>query len=261
MGSENKKKSRISLIVRIVVIVLSAVLLADFLAGIVTGLGRNIGGYSGAAVSLGILLYCLFCNTVNRFFSRHIKLRLLLCILLSVCIVYISVGSYFIVSSAHAAAPESSRPPVVVVLGCRVKEGRPSILLGERIKAAYEYLSDHPDAVCICSGGQGDDEIISEAQCIRDELVKMGISSSRLYMEDKSTSTRENLKFSKEIMEKEDLGDTIVIVTNSWHELRAQMIAGSLGIPCGGYGAGTPLWLIPSYHIRELYGVLYQIFL
>lgn len=261
MGSENKKKRRISFIVRIVVIVLSAVLLADFLAGIVTGLGRNIGGYSGAAVSLGILLYCLFCNTVNRFFSRHVKLRLLLCILLSVCIIYISVGSYFIVSSAHAKAPDSSRPAVAVVLGCRVKEGRPSILLGERIKAAYEYLSANPEAVCICSGGQGDDEIISEAQCIRDELVKMGISSARLYMEDKSTSTRENLKFSKEIMEKEDLGDTIVIVTNSWHELRAQMIAGGLAIPCGGYGADTPLWLIPSYHIRELYGVLYQIFL
>ena len=261
MGSEKKKKNRIGFIIRIVAGILSAAFLAVSLAGLLTGLGRNIGGYTGAAISLAILLYCLFCNIVNGFFSRHVKLRLLTCIVLFLVSLYVFAGSFFIVSSAHAAAPGSSRPPVVVVLGCRVKEGRPSILLGERIKAAYEYLSDHPDAVCICSGGQGDDEIISEAQCIRDELVKMGISFDRLYMEDKSTSTRENLKFSKEIMEKEDLGDTIVIVTNSWHELRAQMIAGSLGIPCGGYGAGTPLWLIPSYHIRELYGVLYQIFL
>ena len=255
-----RKKIRISLILRIVAGVLSAALLADFIAGIVTGLGRNEGGYAGAAVSFAILLYCLFCNIVNRFFSNHRRARFLICTFLSLSFLYVCIGSYFIVSRADFQAPDSSRPPVVVVLGCRVKEGRPSILLGERIKAAHEYLTAHPDAYCICSGGQGDDEIISEAQCIRDELVSMGISGSRLYMEDKSTSTRENLKLSKEIMEREDLGDTIVIVTNSWHELRAQMVAGELSIPCGGYGAFTPLWLVPSYHMRELFGIVYQIF-
>ena len=261
MGTEKRKKSRTGVALRIFFGVVSAALLADSVAGIVTGLGRNIGGYTGVVISLGILLYCLFCNIVNCFFSRHVRLRLLTLVVLSLCFIYIFVGSFFIVSRAHLPAPESSRPPVVVVLGCRVKGLKPSILLGERIKAAYEYLSANPDSVCICSGGQGDDEIISEAQCIRDELVKMGIPASRLYMEDKSTSSRENLKFSKEIMEREDLGDTIVIVTNSWHELRAQMVASDLGIPCGGYGAHTPLWLVPSYHIRELYGVVYQIFL
>ena len=135
------------------------------------------------------------------------------------------------------------------------------MLLSERIETAYSYLQSHPEAVCIVSGGKGTDEVMSEAKCMYDELTKMGISPERIYMEDQSTSTRENLKFCKEIMAKEDLGDTAILITNSWHELRAQMIAAELDIPCGGLGAASPWWLIPSFYIRELYGILYQIFL
>ena len=51
----------------------------------------------------------------------------------------------------------------------------------------------------------------------------------------------------------------MLLVTNSWHELRAQMIANSQGIPCGGEGADTPIWLLPCYYFRELFGVIYQL--
>lgn len=257
MGKHNT--NRLSLFLRIVAGLVFGVFLADFLAAILAGPGRNIGGVFGAFATLLIVLYCIFFKKINAFFAKHKILKGVTCTILTLGILYIGIATVFIVTSAHKKAPESSRPAVVVVLGCRVKDGRPSMMLAKRINTAYEYLSQHPDSYCICSGGQGADESMSEAKCIRDELVRKGIEPDRLYLEDKSTSTRENLRFSKKIMVDEDLGDTIVIVTDSFHELRAQLIASSLDLPAGGYGASTSAWLLPSYYVRELFGIAYQI--
>ena len=58
----------------------------------------------------------------------------------------------------------------VIVLGCRVKGDRPTLMLKRRLDSAYEYLSVNPDALVIVSGGKGDDEIMSEAKCMKDYL-------------------------------------------------------------------------------------------
>ena len=81
----------------------------------------------------------------------------------------------------------------VIVLGCKVNGSTPSKYLNDRCKKAAEYLKKNPDAVAILSGGQGSDEDISEAQCMENVLVKLGIEQSRLYKEDRSTSTSENI--------------------------------------------------------------------
>ena len=70
-------------------------------------------------------------------------------------------------------------------------------MLRERLIAAQDYLDENPEAVCVVSGGQGADESMSEAQCMRTKTsTEHGIAPERIYMEDKSTSTRENIKFS-----------------------------------------------------------------
>ena len=91
------------------------------------------------------------------------------------------------------------------------------------------------------------------------ELVKKGIEPSRIYIEGNSKTTRQNLKYSKELMEKENLGDTVVIVTNGWHEFRAYLIAKDLGLSCGTEGAPTPWWLFPANYTRELMAIVYQL--
>ena len=68
----------------------------------------------------------------------------------------------------------SATDSTVVVLGCQVKGEAPSLTLTERLDAAYDYLCSHPDAACILSGGQGDDEKISEAECMYRYLTKKG---------------------------------------------------------------------------------------
>lgn len=158
-----------------------------------------------------------------------------------------------------AATDKPEKNSTVVVLGCRVMPGeKPSLMLTERLDAAYEYLIENPDSACILSGGQGKNEEILEAECMYRYLVDKGISPDRLYREDKSTSTRENLKFSEEIIKKEGLPSEIAIVSNEFHLYRAGLIANELGLAHSSVPACTAFWLLPTYYVRELYGIIYQ---
>ena len=148
----------------------------------------------------------------------------------------------------------------VIVLGCRVKGDVPSLMLSRRINAAYEYLEKNPGTVCIASGGQGGDELISEAECIKNVLVERGISPDRIIMEDKSTSTDENIRFSMEKMKENGLSGGAVIVTNDYHQLRAKMICQKYGLETSAVSAETSLYLLPTYWVREWFGVVYQFF-
>ena len=102
----------------------------------------------------------------------------------------------------------------VIVLGCKVNGTEPSQMLRLRIDATEEFLKNNPEANAVLSGGQGPDEDIPEALCMYRELIARGISAERLYMEDKSVSTRENIAFSLEIIEENNLNKDIAIVTN-----------------------------------------------
>ena len=97
--------------------------------------------------------------------------------------------------------------------------------------------------------------------CIRDRyeyLTEHGIAPERIYMEDKSTSTRENIKFSAQIIEQNDLPDGMNIVTNEFHEYRAKRIAEKQGIDTGSIAGSTAWWLLPTYYVREMAGILYE---
>lgn len=251
---------------RILLGIAASGLIALFVTQLLSGIGRNVGGFTGLILSILALAYALFANRFHRFIKETWQAggrgrRTILGVgIVAACLVLtVLVETVFMCIYAHRDAPKSEQPPVLIVLGCQVNPDGPSLLLRERINTAYDYLTAHSDAVCIASGGQGTDEVMPEAQCIYQELVAMGIDPRRIYVEDRSTTTRENLAFCKEIMARENLGNTAVLVTNSWHELRAQLIAQDLGLEVGAEGADTPLWLLPAFYIRELYGILYQI--
>ena len=176
-------------------------------------------------------------------------------VIVSAVILIAGVETVFMVSAA-VKAPEPDA--TVIVLGCRVYGERPSRMMVARLKAAMKYLEENPGSACILSGGQGADEDISEAECMYRYLVANGVSADRLYKEDKSTSTRENLAFSKEIIEREGLSSNVAIATNEFHEYRAQQIAKALSLESGAASGVTEIWVLPTYYVRELYGILYE---
>ena len=130
-----------------------------------------------------------------------------------------------VISGLHAVAPAGM--DYLIVLGARVDPDGPSPALTRRLNAVMACLDDHPNAVILASGGQGRNEPISEAQCIRDELVKRGVDPARIQMEDESTDTRENLINCLKL-----IGDPearVGIVTNNYHVYRSLLMAEQAG--------------------------------
>lgn len=143
----------------------------------------------------------------------------------------------------------------VVVLGAQVKGSSPSQSLLYRIQEAAEYLKENPETKAILSGGKGTGEDISEAQCMKQELEKLGISGERLIEENRSTSTQENIAYSYELMEKEC--KKVGIVTNDFHIYRGTAIA-KKKMDCQVYGipAKSNGFLQLNYMVREFFGIV-----
>jgi len=119
---------------------------------------------------------------------------------------------------------------VGLVLGCRVIDDKPCPMLARRCERAKKYLDSDETAVLILSGGKGSDEGISEAQAMYNYLTEKGVSPDRLIKEDKSTTTQENMKFSKAIINELGRGDEAVIITTNFHQFRAGIMARREGI-------------------------------
>ena len=158
----------------------------------------------------------------------------------------------------HAAVRKPEENATAIVLGCRVYGETPSLMLVKRLEAAFDYLNKHPGASCVLSGGRGPGENISEAECMYRWLLQKGIDAGRLYKEDQSESTRENLSFSEAIISEEGLPESVAIVTDSFHLYRAGAEAQKLGLRYGSVPGKTPWWLLPTFLVREYYAILYH---
>ncbi|MCD7810673.1 MAG: YdcF family protein [Ruminococcus sp.] len=246
---------------RVVPTLISFILLLLFLAPFSAGI-VNLGNCVGVAVSAVCTGIFAFFKPFSRFISHLMgnpigKAAVIIAsAIISICVALAIVISCFMVRAAHDE-PDGA-DTTMIVLGCKVKNGNPSLMLRRRLDAAYDYLSEHEEVTVIVSGGQGTDELISEAQCMNDYLVSRGIAPERIIMEDQSSSTYENLKYSKKIIDENGLSSKITIVTDGYHQLRAEMIASDLGIESYNISAETSWWLLPTYWVREWFGVAYQ---
>lgn len=157
-------------------------------------------------------------------------------------------------------ADESDAPvSAVIVLGAGVNGETPSLTLRTRIDAAAAYLEEHPDVPVILSGGQGPGEAITEAECMRRALVRRGADESRLYPEERSTSTQENLRYSRAILEElgVDPARRVAIVTSDFHLCRARLMWGGDTAAVPAHLPSTLYFqcLTVNYFIREAFGL------
>lgn len=196
------------------------------------------------------------------FFRRLLRpkwLRGLVSCLAAVCLTVILVTLGKMAASA-AHRPAERQDCTVVVLGCQVfPDGRPSLMLRGRIDAACDYLTAHPNAMCIASGGQNGSEPISEALCIRDALVDRGIDPARILLEDGSRSTEENLAFSARLIAENGLPTDVAIASDNFHQLRAAIWAERSGLTPYADGCASPWFLTAGYWAREAAALLYMV--
>lgn len=152
----------------------------------------------------------------------------------------------------------NDKSDIVMVLGAGLDGDQISPMLKTRLDGAIDYIkqSDGKELIVV-SGGQGHDEKISEAEAMKKYLIKNGVSTDRIIMEDKSTSTFENFKFSKDIIETETgkyIEDIdIKVFTNGFHCMRSYFLSKRLDYGnVSTYGTRTPFYLAPVYYLREI---------
>ncbi|WP_377866226.1 YdcF family protein [Bacillus sp. R86525] len=163
------------------------------------------------------------------------------------CTVYAGFLQYNIYKHGHMNATYDA--DYIIVLGSKVNGTKPSYSLQYRIDKAAEYLQSHEKTIAIVSGGQGKGEDITEALAMKQGLMKQNIAEDRIIMEDRSTSTDENIKFSKPLIP--DKMKKGMIVTNDFHMFRAKKIAAKQGLQLEGLPAETPKRIVIPSNIRE----------
>ncbi len=159
----------------------------------------------------------------------------------------------------YANKKPQSGADYLVVLGAKENGTVVSQILGSRLDAAVGYAEDNRDTKIIVSGGKGLGEDVSEARAMYEYLMRKGVSQERIIMEEWSTNTKENIEFSKRLMEEDEdvAGLKVVVVSNGFHVYRATSIAKKSGLRnAEGLGARTNRILMVNYYVREAFAVV-----
>ncbi len=163
----------------------------------------------------------------------------------------------------EARSEESAEIDAVVILGAGLKDGRPTPTLERRIHTALSYLLEHPEISAVACGGVGPGQQLSEAEVIRNALVRGGVASNRILLEPQSSSTVENLRFALPLVQQivSDGSPRVLIVTSNFHLARAKMLARNQGFVPHSLPASTPWYILPNTTARESVAILKSVVL
>ena len=170
-----------------------------------------------------------------------------------------------IVADAIAARyePEKNKD-YIIVLGCAIRrDGTPTPLLRGRLDRALAFAREQERLtgkapVFVLSGGQGPDEVVSEADCMAGYLAEQGIGQDRMIREDRSTDTEENMRNSMELIFARDPKATVAFSTTNYHVFRSGLKARRVKMRALGMGARTKWYFWPNAAVREFVGLLTQ---
>ena len=222
-----------------------------------------LAGYGFSALiccGIGALIACY--QFLRLLAKKHGKAAMVLRRVLTVCICIVVLAAAItggIIVQGSRGTPKAGCD-YLIVLGAGVNGTTPSLSLRERLNAAYDYLSAHPDTICVVSGCQGNGEEISEAQCMFNELTARGIGADRVWMEEQAANTRENLRFSLELIENRTGARPaeVGIVSSEYHQYRAGLFAREQNVTAYGIPAKTGwVTLRINYYLREIAAVWY----
>ena len=151
----------------------------------------------------------------------------------------------------------------VIILGSKIREnGTLTPILQARVDKAIEFAKEQKEKanrriVFVPSGGKGKDEIIAEAEAMKNYLIEKGISPEDIIVEDESRNTYQNLKFSKQKIDEDNKDGKIIFSTTNYHVFRSGVIANEEGIDCEGMGSSTKWYFYANALIREFIANLF----
>ena len=212
---------------------------------------------------VGLILLYKGLNLLGRKYPRDARaIKRFITVIVCIGLLVVGITEAIIIEASFGDPQEHC--DYMVVLGAGVHGDQPSLSLRNRIDAAYAYLTTHPDVTAVLSGGQGEGENLTEAQCMFDHLTAMGIPANRLWMEEQATSTWENLNFSLDLIE-EKTGrrpEKLGVLSSEYHLFRASLFADACNVEFVSVPAKTTkISLRINYFMREVAGVWHYLLL
>ncbi len=167
----------------------------------------------------------------------------------------IALVAVFAICEMKASRGNTKAPPdILLILGCRVRGTKAEETLMLRIEKAAEYLNENRGTLAVACGGiVHKDQFVSEAQVIKEELIKRGIEPERIIPEDKSKTTAQNFINAKRIVDTD--GKTMAFLSSEFHLMRASMIAKRCRVSCSTLAAPSPKNLLLKNYLREFFAI------
>lgn len=176
-------------------------------------------------------------------------------------IFFIGISIFFILEGLiiyNGSIKNVEKPEYLLVLGAGLNHDKLSASLRYRLVTALEFNNKYPDVKIIVSGGQGKDEALSEALAMKNFLVSNGIAENLIILEDQSTNTYENFKFSKAIIDKQSKKSDylITVITNNFHMFRSKYIGENMGFKVLRYPSPCNMLSAPNFYVREVFATI-----
>ena len=187
----------------------------------------NLGVILVTIFGIIFLLTGLFYSKINTFlnikFFKVCKATFLLLVCVEITLIsFITIYGY----SDNINYDEDA----VIVLGAGIQGDKVTLPLKLRLDKAIEYHHKNPDALIVVTGGQGLQETVTEAYAMEKYLIQNDVDKNKIIKEEKATSTYENMKFSKEILDELFSENySVAVITNNFHIFRSTTIAKNIG--------------------------------
>ena len=145
------------------------------------------------------------------------------------------------------------REDALIVLGAGIRGDKVTLTLKLRLDKAIEYHKKNPDALIVVTGGQGFQETVTEASAMEKYLLEQGVPKDVIVKEERATSTNENMRFSKQILDERFGGKyKVAVISNNFHIYRSVVIAKMEGFEdISHMHAGLQWYNIVQCYLRE----------
>ncbi|GAA0179283.1 YdcF family protein [Clostridium sediminicola] len=212
-------------------------------------------------IIMGVAFFCVSIYIFMRskgLVNIHINKTFKISLSMSILFLFSTFLIFETIIISKSVYNKMEKADYLIVLGAGLRGSTMSKMLSDRMEKALEYLSLYPDTKVIVSGGKGPDEDISEAKAMKAYLIEKGIKEEKIIMEDKSTSTMENLIYSKDILDKiENIKiDEVALITNGFHVYRAEFLAKRVGLDVKGIAAKSYIYAAPNFYVREYFAFI-----
>lgn len=243
-------------LIKAIIILIGCVILTIYCLPLPAGI-INEGNIFGIAVGIIIIIIGIKLDKIIALWKKKIG-KAIISIVCVFAIIGTGIFAYTLNSVINCKSELVDDDETVIVLGCQVYGETASRPLRARAERGAEFLRENKNAVAILCGGQGNGESISEAECMKRIMLENGIDEKRLYLEDKSTSTEENINFASDIILQNKLSTDVVIISSDYHCERAKMIAKRNGFLASCIPVKTNKYSYITFCTREVFGIWVQ---